>query len=158
MWQRIEIAGDFIYNIAVAPRVVLDTNVIIAGLQSVTGASRLLLTLLRSGDFEVCYSNALIYEYEEVLQRQRERIGIRPDQIELFLKFFVRIGRPQALHVRLRPQLRDPKDEHVLELAFNATCAYIVTFNLRDFTPVQNFGVQAIKPADFLDILGGRHE
>jgi predicted nucleic acid-binding protein len=40
-----------------------------------------------------------------------------------------------SLHFRWRPQLRDAKDELVLETALNAGAEALVTFNRRDFLP-----------------------
>ena len=54
-----------------------------------------------------------------------------------------------------RPFLRDPDDDLVLELAVEAGCAYIVTHNLRDFEGVERFGLRAVTPKRFLDIIGG---
>ena len=38
----------------------------------------------------------------------------------------------------------------VLELAVEANCFYIVTFNLKDFRGVELFGMKAILPVDSL--------
>jgi predicted nucleic acid-binding protein len=50
--------------------------------------------------------------------------------------------------------LSDPKDDFVLELAVESGCEYIVTFNMKDFAGAENFGVTAIKPQEFLRVLG----
>ena len=42
----------------------------------------------------------------------------------------------------------------VLELAVEANCPYVVTFNLKDFRGVEAFGIKAILPADFLRLIG----
>jgi len=42
----------------------------------------------------------------------------------------------------------------VLELAVTANCNYIVTYNIKDFKGIQNFGVQAITPKEFLELAG----
>ncbi len=38
----------------------------------------------------------------------------------------------------------------VLELAVAANCEYIVTYNLKDFKGVEQFGIEAITPKEFL--------
>ena len=53
-----------------------------------------------------------------------------------------------------RPTLRDPKDDFVLELAVESNCDYIVTFNIKDFAEAKKFGIQAVKPSEFLKITG----
>ena len=42
----------------------------------------------------------------------------------------------------------------LLELALVAGCDYIITFNTRDFTGVEQFGVEAITPGGFLRQIG----
>jgi hypothetical protein len=41
----------------------------------------------------------------------------------------------------------------VLEVAVEAGCEMIVTFNLRDFVGVEQFGLQALTPGQFLALL-----
>ena len=53
-----------------------------------------------------------------------------------------------------RPALPDPDDDFILDLAVAARCAYIVTHNLKDFRGVEKFGIQAIKPHTFLNLIG----
>lgn len=50
-------------------QIVLDTNVLIAGLRSSRGASYKLLTILKDAKFQVNISNALLFEHEEILKR-----------------------------------------------------------------------------------------
>jgi putative PIN family toxin of toxin-antitoxin system len=136
----------------VSVRVVLDTNVIVAALQSGTGASNAILRELGTGKFTHVYSNALLYEYEEVMLRLNL---LSVAQLETFLTFFVQQGEAAMIYLRFRPQLKDPKDEHILELAVNARAAYIVTFNLKDFGPARHFGIRATLPKDFLTLMKG---
>jgi predicted nucleic acid-binding protein len=49
-----------------------------------------------------------------------------------------------------RPVLNDPKDDMILDLAVRANCQYIVTYNTRDFTGVNQFGIQALTAQEFL--------
>jgi putative PIN family toxin of toxin-antitoxin system len=136
------------------PRVVLDTNVIVAAFQSGKGASNAILRELGTGKFTHVYSNALLYEYEEVLLRLSL---LTVSQLETFLTFFVQQGEATMIYFRLRPQLNDPKDEHILELAFSARASYLVTFNLKDFLPVREFGINVILPRDFLHLMKGEN-
>lgn len=149
--------GNVVYDVTVSPRVVIDTNVVIAGLQSRHGASFQILQLLGTNALRYSISNALIYEYEEVIQRLRDKGQLKlSDQfIETFLTYVVQQAHHQTIHIRLRPQLNDPKDEHILELAFNANCEYIVTFNVKDFKPAPQFGILVIRPSEFLHFIGG---
>lgn len=49
-----------------------------------------------------------------------------------------------------RPFLKDPKDDMILELAVEAGCEYIITFNLGDFKGAEQLGVEAMTPKQFL--------
>jgi putative PIN family toxin of toxin-antitoxin system len=140
-----------------SPRVVVDTNIVIAGLQSKLGASFQVLRLLGTKSVQHTVSNALIYEYEEVINRLRDKgqLQLSEQAIETFMTFIVQQAHHQSIYVRLRPQLNDPKDEHVLELAFNAGCQHIITFNIKDFKPAWQFGISAIRPSEFLQFIGG---
>lgn len=136
-------------------RVVLDTNVLYSALRSKQGASNALLRLVGTGRFRLVLSVALALEYESVLKRQALTIGYMTSDVDTLLDFLCGVAEPQPIHFLWRPQLRDPKDDMVLELAAKAACQFIVTFNVRDFAGCERFGVQAITPAQFLDHLGG---
>lgn len=133
----------------------LDTNVIYAALRSKTGASHALLRMVGTGRFDFYLSVPLVLEYEDVLKRESLAIGYTADDVDTLIRYLCAVGRPQKIHFLWRPQLRDPKDELILELAANANCRYIVTFNTRDFRGSERFGVTAITPAEFLALLGG---
>lgn len=53
-----------------------------------------------------------------------------------------------------RPILRDPKDDHILELAVAASCNRIVTHNTRDFAQSVTWGIEATRPGEFLKGIG----
>ena len=50
--------------------------------------------------------------------------------------------------------LKDPSDDFVLELAFEAGCEAIVTHNVRDFAAGSAFDVDVRTPGEFLRSLG----
>jgi predicted nucleic acid-binding protein len=54
------------------------------------------------------------------------------------------------VHFLWRPILNDPKDDMILDLAVRANCQYIVTYNIRDFTGVNQFGIHAVTAREFL--------
>jgi predicted nucleic acid-binding protein len=51
-------------------KIILDTNVIIASLRSLNGASHRLVSMIGSGHFELVMSSTLVFEYEAILKRQ----------------------------------------------------------------------------------------
>lgn len=132
-------------------KLVIDTNVVVAGLMSRHGASNRLLQLLGGGSTAMLVSVPLFLEYESVLKRPDIRVkhGYAPDAIDQLLAYWAHICTPVTLHLLWRPQLRDPKDEMVLETAINGGADCIVTFNTKDFEPAADrFGVKLCTPAE----------
>ena len=138
------------------PAIVIDTNVLVAALRSRRGASFQLLSRLTQRQFDVCVTVPLVMEYVDVLHRP----GLLPlptQAIDSVLDLVCAVARKQSVHFLWRPQLRDPKDELVLEAAVNARADFLVTHNLRDFEPSRRFALQLVTPAQFLNILDGEN-
>lgn len=135
------------------PDIVLDTNVIIAALRSKRGASNKLLSLVGTHKFEIHDSVGLILEYEAVIQRQRAELGLSQDDVAEFIDALCSMAQHHKIYFLWRPSLADVNDELVLELAVTARCEYIVTHNTRDFRGIDKFGIQAITPKEFLQII-----
>ena len=131
-------------------RVVLDTNILVSGLRSNQGTAFQLLTMLSNQQFAIALSTALILEYEDVLKRPELKIPLSHETIDDILDYLASIAHRPRLYYTWRPAVRDPKDDHLLELAWHANCEYIVTYNIRDFVGSDKFGVQPIRPLDFL--------
>lgn len=132
---------------------VLDTNILVAGLRSRLGASFRLISLIGSGKFGINLSVPLVLEYEDVLSRQIQELGLERSDISDFLDYLCAVGNLQDIYFLWRPHLRDPKDEMVLELAVKARCEYIVTYNERDFRGAEEFGVQTVTARKFLETI-----
>lgn len=136
------------------PHIVLDTNVVIAALRSKRGASARLLSLVGTGRFEIHDSVPLILEYEDVLQRQSVDLGLSDQDISDVVNSLCALAQHHEIYFLWRPTLPDANDELILELAVSARCDYIVTHNVGDFRGVEQFGVVAVTPGEFLRIIG----
>jgi putative PIN family toxin of toxin-antitoxin system len=134
------------------PRVVLDTNVLVAGLRSRRGQAFKLLSLLASKRFEVCISVPMVFEYEDVLAR--EKIGVSADAANAVIDYLCAVARRQDVYFLWRPFLSDPKDDLVLELAVASGSSAIITYNVRDFAGIAQFNLRAMRPVEFLAELG----
>ena len=143
-----------IYDTSMSQRIVLDTNVLVSGLRSSRGASYRLLQSVGVVDFEIALSIPLVLEYEDVLRRESEGLGLSHDDVERLMRYLCSVAHLQEIHFLWRPLLRDPKDDHVLELAVGAGCGLIVTHNIRDFAESVTFGIEAIRPGEFLRRIG----
>lgn len=140
-------------------RAILDTNIVVAGLSSRRGASHLLLQKALVNHFTLLASPALWLEYEAVLKRPEilEMHGFSPAQVDDFLNGLAAFVEPVTSHFLWRPQLKDPKDEMVLEAAVNGRAGHLVTMNMRDFLPAAGmFGVVVSAPGPFLKLLEQR--
>src|SRR5271155_635565 len=100
-------------------RVVLDTDVMVAALQSDRGASRALLLALLRQEAGLVLSTSLMVEYESVLTRPAvlERAGLSIAEIIALLDAIAGVCIPTEIDFRWRPSARDPNDDHVLETA-----------------------------------------
>ena len=95
-------------------------------------------------------STTLLFEYEEVLKRNQEMLKLSDRAVDDVLDGLCSRGECRNIHFLWRPQLSDPKDDHVLELAVAAGGADIVTHNLKDFASASSFGIRIITPAQLL--------
>jgi predicted nucleic acid-binding protein len=127
----------------------------VAGLRSKRGASYQLLRLFDAGRFALRISVALALEYEDVLKRPALLPGISEQEIDNVLNYLLLAGDLEPSVPRLRPSLRDPDDERILELAVKCG-ATIVTHNRRDFEGAARFGIDVKTPSEILKIMEGR--
>jgi putative PIN family toxin of toxin-antitoxin system len=134
--------------------VVLDTNILVAGLLSRRGLASRLLALVGTERFGINLSVPLVLEYEDVLLRPEMKIPLDEPDIQAVLDYHCAVARHHEIFFLWRPFLKDPGDDMVLELAVKAGCRFIITYNQRDFAGSEQFGVHALMPADFLKRIG----
>ena len=139
---------------SVVPRIVLDTNVLVAGLRSRRGASFRLLSEVGRGRFQVALSVPLVLEYEDALLRHAAVTGLSRADVDAVLDYFCSVGHLQSIFFLWRPLLPDPKDDLLVELAVAAGCRVVVTHNVKDLRGAEVLGVSAQRPADFLKSIG----
>lgn len=131
----------------------MDTDVVVAGFRSATGASRQLLIFLNEGRFEALASVSLMIEYEAVLKRPENLIptGLNEDDVDRFINVLASKMNPVKTFYLWRPMLKDPDDEFVLEVAVNGQADAIVTFNSKDFAEgAKRFDLEILKPGEML--------
>jgi putative PIN family toxin of toxin-antitoxin system len=130
-------------------RAVVDTNVLVSALRSGRGASFKLIGLLGDTRWQPIVSVALILEYEEVAKREAHRLGIAEWVVDDVVDMFCRVGSQQAIRFRLRPALKDPDDEFLLELAAASQADFLVTYSIADFRGSEEYGVRPVTPIEF---------
>jgi len=131
--------------------IILDTNVLHAGLYSSRGASYQILRLIEKGKIKPVLSTALLFEYEDVLKKNKKILKIKDSDIEVILDNLCALSNHQKIYFLWRPYLPDPKDDHILELAVASETKTIVTHNIKDFRGINKFGVRAITPRKLLE-------
>lgn len=136
------------------PSVVIDTNVLIAALRSRRGASFKVISLMDRGLFQLSVSVPLVLEYESTAKRISKSPGITYSDIDDILDYICHIASHHKIYYLWRPFLRDPADDMVLELAVESESDFIVTHNIRDFTGIEQFGIEAITPKQLLEKIG----
>ena len=132
---------------------IIDTNVLYAGLYSSLGASYQVLQALGQGRLRSVLSTTLVFEYEEVLKRKADVLGLTEQAIEALLDDLCQRSDHRAIHFLWRPCLPDPKDDHILELAVASEKAIIATHNVKDFKNATAFGVRVFTPSQLLEEL-----
>lgn len=81
-------------------------------------------------------------------------LGLTYADVDDILDYLCSVANRREIFFLWRPFLNDPKDDMVLELAVEAGCDCIVTFNTRDFAGVGQFGLRTVTPREFLREIG----
>jgi predicted nucleic acid-binding protein len=133
--------------------IVLDTNVLIAALRSRRGASNKILRLAATGRLRLNISVALALEYEDVLKRDGMIPGYTVADADRLLDYLFTISRLHSAILLRRPNLSDPNDESILEVAVQCGAA-IVTHNVRHLNAAVRFGIDVMRPVELLRLIG----
>lgn len=133
--------------------IVMDTNVLFAGLYSSSGASFQILKLINIEKIKPVISTTLLFEYEDVLKREQTILELSHKQVNIVLDNICALSNFQKIYFLWRPYLKDPKDDHVLEVAVASKTKIIVTHNIKDFKGIEKFGIKAITPGSYLEII-----
>jgi len=133
--------------------IIMDTNILFAGLYSSTGASFQILRLLNARKIKPVISTTLLFEYEDVLKREQTVLNLTHKQVDIVLDNICALCKFQKIYFLWRPYLKDPKDDHVLEVAVASKTKTIVTHNIKDFKGIGKFGIKAITPGNYLEAI-----
>lgn len=87
-------------------------------------------------------------------KRHARALGLTHQDVDDILDYLCSVAGLRAIFYLWQPFLPDPDDDMLLELAVEAGCNRLVTYNLKDFYGAEQFGVQAITPQNFLKEIG----
>jgi len=128
-------------------KIVLDTNVLVAGLLSPFGPCAQIVRMVSSGDLTLCLDSRILSEYDEVLRRPKFRFRI--DRVVALLDHVEHRGTVVASSPLPDP-LPDPGDQPFLEVALAGQAACLVTGNHAHFPARRCQGMKVLSPAAFL--------
>lgn len=135
-------------------QIVLDTNVLVAGLRSQRGASYKLLTMLKDDRWQLNISTTLIFEYEEILKRECAALGLSLEDIDNLVDGICAIANKRSIFFLWRPTASDPDDDFLVDLAVESQANFIITFNKKDLQGAKRFGILLLSPKlDFIQIV-----
>ena len=129
---------------------VIDTNVLFSGLYSNQGASYKILDFIEKGKIIPYLSTTLVFEYEDILKRKQAQLLLSSTEIDDILNTICAKGIQKKVSFLWRPQLRDPKDDHILELAVASNNADIISHNVKDFDMATQFSIRVLTPSQLL--------
>jgi len=131
------------------PRVVIDTNVFISGL-NFAGKPGEVLELFIRGDIEVIISPFILSEIERIL---RERFDWIEGNIHRVLN---RIKRQTILvHPKLKATVikRKDDDNRILECAIEGKARYLISGDRKHLLPLKEYqGINILSPTEFLKL------
>jgi len=128
-------------------KIVLDTNVLVAGLLSPFGPCGEIVRMVSSGEVTLCFDALILAEYSEVLHRSK--FGFDKDKIAALLDHIEHRGRTVASSP-LRHSLPDPDDEPFLKVALAGKAVCLVTGNASHFPAKLCQGRKVLSPSGFL--------
>jgi putative PIN family toxin of toxin-antitoxin system len=118
-------------------RVVLDTNLLVAGVIA-TGLPRRLIEGAKAGEFELCTSEVLLAELLDVLSRAKfatrlSQAGLTPQGVVDDLRRLAVVVSPTDVP---RVVSTDPDDDHVIAAAITGQADLIASGDKRDLLPM----------------------
>jgi uncharacterized protein len=131
-----------------AVRVVLDTNVIVSMIGRLS-PNRWIFDKILAGDFILCISNEILFEYEEILTRR-----ITPEIATSFTDFLTSFPSVEQIKIYYNWNLiqKDPDDNKFIDCAVAAKAFCIVSedkhfrpFKNNDHPPLRVFSVKEFK-------------
>lgn len=110
--------------------------------------------MLNDERWQLNVSTTLVFEYEEVLLREREQLGLSFEDIDNLLDGICSIANKRSIFYIWRPAVRDPDDDFLVDLAVESQTDFIITFNQRDLQEAEKFGIKVVSPKQFLQTVG----
>jgi predicted nucleic acid-binding protein len=128
-------------------RLVVDTNVLVAGILSASGPPGWIVEALLSGEIEPVLDAGIRAEYEDVLRRPE--LSLEPERVAAVLDVIDAFGL-EAVVPPWPERLPDPDDAPFLAVTAWVGCP-LVTGNMRHFPAKARGGVVVLTPRQLVD-------
>ena len=128
-------------------KIVIDTNVLVAGLLTPFGSSGEIIRMVSSGQLVLCYDARVLAEYRDVLLRPRFQFNT--EHVASLIDYIRHFGQVHPTQPLPSP-LPDPDDEPFLEVAIAGKVCCLVTGNKAHFPHSHLQGVKVFSPTNFL--------
>ena len=128
-------------------KIVLDTNVLVAGLLSPFGPCGEIVRMVSSGEVTLCFDALILSEYSEVLHRSK--FGFDKEKVAALLDHIEHRGHTVASSP-IHHSLPDPDDEPFLRVALTEKAVCLVTGNASHFPTKLCQGGKILSPAGFV--------
>lgn len=129
-------------------RIVLDTNVLVAGLLSPFGPPAEIVRMVSSGELDLCFDPRILTEYREVLIRPKfpfESVEVDALLDQIQVKGHLVFPKPLA------ELLPDPDDLAFLEVALAGRARCLITGNLKHYPAKACQGIWILSPREFIE-------
>jgi len=134
-------------------KVVIDTSVWISALITKNSDARKVLRLVFEKKLLPQMSEALFYEYEDVMRRKKiqDTTPLTKQEQSTLLNAFISTCRWNEIYYMWRPNLNDEDDNFVVELAVASGAEAIITYNIKDFNNAElSFSHTITTPENFI--------
>jgi putative PIN family toxin of toxin-antitoxin system len=126
-------------------KLILDTNIIVSALLSPQGLPARILNLVLNGSATIVYDNKILYEYMDVLGR--DRLKINQELKKLVVNFIEKEG-IYAIAKHQNIKFNDENDKMFYELFNSGNINYLVTGNKKHFPKEKGI----VTPKEFIKI------
>ncbi len=137
-----------------APRVVVDTDVLVAALAGPGGDARRVFRACLQRKIHPVIGQALFLEYEALFGREPpwKRCLLTAEERRWLFEDFLSMCEWTEIYYTWRPNLRDEADNHIIELAVAGSVDAIITRNVRDYQrqELKFTDIRILTPASFL--------
>jgi len=135
-------------------KIVVDTNVLFEGLTQQGGVPGRIVDSWLADLLIVCVSNALAYEYVDVLSRKLS--AKRWQKLQPVLRMLLSKSQFITVYYSWRPMSPDKADEHVIDCAMGAG-AVVVTSNVKHFQKAkESLGLEVMTPVELIVALANK--